>query len=1294
MEALNAFSKLYQVVKLGKFITAFPIHTSSFHFKFNPQWGSRKKNRNIKLKKLYLGEMADPEIEQILSPLRALVKEQGDLVRSLKSAGAPYIEVKKAVAELKARKKILEDKELSLSPNVTFDRARMEDLLKRRFFYDQSFAIYGGITGQYDFGPMGCAFKSNILQTWRQHFVMEEHMLEVDAVTLTPEPVLKASGHVDRFADLMVKDLKTGECFRLDHLIKAHLELVCADKKTSSQLKEHCEDIVVKLDGMNKDEMAELLKEFNIKSPLTGNDLTEPIEFNLMFSTQTGPSGQTKEFLRPETAQGIFVNFKNLLEFNEGKLPFAAAQIGHAFRNEISPRSGLIRVREFTMAEIEHFVDPENKKHPKFNSVRDTELILYSACNQMDGKAAEKKTIGKAVDEGLVANSTLGYFMARIQAFLIRCGVDPKRLRFRQHMNNEMAHYACDCWDAECLTSYGWIECVGCADRSAYDLTQHTAATKVKLTAVRNQPFRDIIEFTPSVIEPSFGIGRIMYAIFEHNFKMRENDEQRTYFALPAIVAPVKCSVLPLSRNDEFEPFIKLLSAALTKVNVSHKVDDSSGSIGRRYARTDEIAIPYGITIDFDTLKEPHSVTLRERDSMNQIRILLDEVATVVHNLSFNKDNWENVVKMYSNGPQAFEVTVDKNLIESKPDNVPKFASSASNNSMDKNKLDDLLKQRFFYNPSFEIYDVFNGKYDFGPMGCGIKSNLLENWKNHFVMEEQMLEIDSSILTLEPVLKASGHVDEFNDVMVQDLGNDEYFRVDHLVKQSLEQLCLNEKTSSETKTEYEDIIRKIRGMNREEIANILKKLDIRSPSTGNQLSEPVETNLMFATQIGPSGLIKGFLRPETAQGIFVNFKRLLEFNQGKLPFAAAQIGKVFRNEISPKSEILRVKEFTTAEIVHFMDPIEKEHPKFDSIKNTEIIVYPITHQKQGKPAESKKIAEAVEEGLVANGTIGYFMARTQIFLVKCGIIPERLRFRQHMDNERAHYATDCWVAECLTSYGWIECVACTDRSNYDLTQHSKATSVKLSAERRLTSPKEVSVTEAVPNKGKIGKTFKKDAAFIPKAFEKMQLEEIEDLDKKMNDEGKYILDIDGKKFTLEKDMVEVKKYQQIKHVEEFIPSVISLSFGVERLMYSILEQNFKVHDKEQNHYLSLPTSIVPIKCSILSTRKESESHEYIESITSSLSKLDISHKVEHRDISLEKLFLKTDQIAIPYSILVDSDTAKVPHTVILRERDSTTQIRIPIDDIASVVQKLLSNNDEFENVIKKYSLSLMNEISA
>jgi len=689
--------------------------------KVSANWGVKTKTETRKLKISSFQMALSAESEALLTPLRAAVKEQGDLVRQLKTDKAPENDVKKAVAELKQRKKKLEERELELRPTeASFDRAKMEDLLKRRFFYDQSFAIYGGVTGQYDFGPMGCAMKSNLINAWRSFFILEEQMLEVDCTMLTPETVLKASGHVDRFADLMVKDMKNGECFRLDHFIKSHLEKVKADKKTDAATKARCDDIEIKLEGMNKGEMAAIIREFDMKSPLTGNDLSEPIEFNLMFQTNIGPTGLIKGFLRPETAQGIFINFKRLLEFNQGRLPFAAAQIGNAFRNEISPRSGLIRVREFTMAEIEHFLDPEDKSHPKFDSVKDVEVSLYSACCQMEGKSVYKTTIGKAVGEKTIDNQTLGYFIARIQQFLEKAGVDVSKMRFRQHMANEMAHYAKDCWDAELLTSYGWVECVGCADRSAFDLQAHSKATGVSLVAEKklseaktveitemvpnkqvmgkafkkeaksvsdllaNLSLEDITtfeseleskgefqlndsvkitkdmvqvkrqtkqvhveKFTPSVIEPSFGIGRIMYAIFEHNFAVRKEDEQRTFLTLPPSIAPLKASVLPLSGNPEFTPLVKQLSKALTEVEVSHKVDDSSGAIGKRYARTDEVAIPYGICVDFDSLKEPHTVTLRERDSMKQVRMPIEDVAPVVRAMSHDKMSWQQVTEKY-----------------------------------------------------------------------------------------------------------------------------------------------------------------------------------------------------------------------------------------------------------------------------------------------------------------------------------------------------------------------------------------------------------------------------------------------------------------------------------------------------------------------------------------------------------------------------------------------------------------------------------------------------------------------
>ncbi|XP_061522164.1 glycine--tRNA ligase-like [Phycodurus eques] len=664
-------------------------------------------------------------MEQVLAPLREAVRVQGDLVTWLKEQGAPELEVHQAVTELKVRKRTLEMKELSLQPkDDVVDRVKMDDTLKRRFFYDQSFAIYGGVAGLYDFGPVGCALKNNILQTWRQHFIQEEQILEIDCTMLTPESVLKTSGHVDKFADYMVKDSKMGECFRADHLLKAHLKKVMSTETCSPEKVAEMEDVITQMDNYTQQELGELFVKYNVKSPSTGNDLTPPISFNLMFQTSIGPGGSTPGYLRPETAQGMFLNFKRLLEFNQGKLPFGAAQIGNSFRNEISPRSGLIRVREFTMAEIEHFVDPDEKVHPKFSNVAELDILLYSSKAQTSGQSAQVMRLGDAVEQGIINNSVLGYFIGRIHLYLLKVGLTKDKVRFRQHMDNEMAHYACDCWDAESKTSYGWIEIVGCADRSCYDLSCHSRATKVPLVAekplkepkvvnvVKFEPNKAAIgaaykkdgklifdyldacdecfiddqekrlnesgefsvstagktfklskgmvavkrfqktlhveEIVPNVIEPSFGIGRIMYSIFEHSFHMRQGDEQRTYFSFPATVSPYKCCILPLSQNQEFTPFVQQLSEALTRKGVSHKVDDSSGSIGRRYARSDEIGVAFGVTVDFDTVnKTPHTATLRDRDSMRQIRVEVDALPGVIWSLANAVSTWPQLEVQY-----------------------------------------------------------------------------------------------------------------------------------------------------------------------------------------------------------------------------------------------------------------------------------------------------------------------------------------------------------------------------------------------------------------------------------------------------------------------------------------------------------------------------------------------------------------------------------------------------------------------------------------------------------------------
>ncbi|OWY90812.1 Glycine-tRNA ligase, partial [Phytophthora megakarya] len=317
-----------------------------------------------------------------------------------------------------------------------------------------------------------------------------------------PEVVLKTSGHVDRFTDLMVKCTKSGECYRADKLLEDHVEnFLDKHPDLSAAEREKHELHATMAESYSPEEIHQVFQDYGIKAPATGADLSFPIPFNLMFKCAIGPEGGLVGYLRPETAQGIFLNFRRLLEYNAGKVPFGCAQIGSAFRNEISPRAGLLRVREFQQAEIEFFVNPKDKSHAKFSTVQDLELPLLTKTNQLTHGKSVQMTCGAAVEQGIIANESLAYYLARTYKFCKVIGIDMERLRFRQHLNTEMAHYATDCWDLEIKLSSGWVECAGHADRSCYDLSVHAKKSKVEMVGTHkfDKPEkRQIVEIKPN----------------------------------------------------------------------------------------------------------------------------------------------------------------------------------------------------------------------------------------------------------------------------------------------------------------------------------------------------------------------------------------------------------------------------------------------------------------------------------------------------------------------------------------------------------------------------------------------------------------------------------------------------------------------------------------------------------------------------------------------------------------------------------------------------------------------------
>ena len=545
---------------------------------------------------------------------------------------------------------------------------RLSGMLKRRGFILPAFEIHGGAKGLYDFGPNGGRLRNRVNQMWLNHWISMGNVSEISCPTITPYEVLEASGHVAEFSDFMTSCLLCKDVSRADTLLQ---------------------DFHPNPDSLGKLELQDLLNDSSPPCPSCGEKSWSDISAqNLMFNTKIGAGLSGRDgFLRPETAQGMFTSFPVLYRHFRERLPFGAVQIGKGYRNEISPRQGMIRLREFNMAELEYFIDPEASSSHDFSLWSDVNLTMIG---EHEGEIST--SIVDAIKTGMVRHETVGFFIAMTHEFLISVGIDQSKIRFRQHESNEMAHYATDCWDAEILGSYGWVECVGIAHRGCYDLEAHEKYTGKSLrarrefaaprevvidgwttdSAVAGPAFRSlagkvksvveelpsdtsfpleltiedkivIIEqthvkrvqrtdtlsgewFIPHVIEPAFGIDRIIWHILDHAYEeVEKQGEKYTIMKLNPNVAPVDYVVLPLYEKDGMGEIARDLNAMLNNRFGVVSSFDSSGSIGRRYARADEIGVPMCITVDHQTLND-ETVTVRTRDTGQQVRVSISEL--------------------------------------------------------------------------------------------------------------------------------------------------------------------------------------------------------------------------------------------------------------------------------------------------------------------------------------------------------------------------------------------------------------------------------------------------------------------------------------------------------------------------------------------------------------------------------------------------------------------------------------------------------------------------------------------
>lgn len=444
-------------------------------------------------------------------------------------------------------------------------------LAKRRGFIYQGSEIYGGLAGTWDYGPLGVTLKNNVKNLWWKMFVDDrEDMYGLDAALLMNQNVWRASGHVAGFADPLVEDTKTKKRYRADHL----LEEAGVDPK-----------------GMNIAQMDAAITEKGIKSP-DGNPLGEVRQFNMMFKTNVGATEDETSisYLRPETAQGIFVNFKNVLDSFHPKLPFGIGQIGKAFRNEIAPRDFIFRTREFEQMEIEYFVKPDQWE------------------------------------------SSFEHFREQMQKWTEMIGLKKEHVHELEIESADLAHYSKRTIDVEFDYPFGKKELYGLAYRTDFDLKAHTEASGATLEYYDEESKE---RFTPHVIEPSFGVDRTILAILSDAFTEDElGGEKRTYLKFSPTVAPVKVAVFPLLKNKpQLVEKAREVYMNLRK-NMSGVVFDDNGNIGKRYRRQDEIGTPWCITIDFDTLGEnpelKDTVTVRDRDTGEQKRVNINELYTAL----------------------------------------------------------------------------------------------------------------------------------------------------------------------------------------------------------------------------------------------------------------------------------------------------------------------------------------------------------------------------------------------------------------------------------------------------------------------------------------------------------------------------------------------------------------------------------------------------------------------------------------------------------------------------------------
>ena len=479
---------------------------------------------------------------------------------------------------------------------------KIYELARRRGFFFVSSEIYGGFSGFFDYGNIGTKIKRNLENLWRDFFLsIDENFHEIETSLIMPEKVFEASGHLKHFVDPVVICERCKTSFRADQLIE--------------------EELKIKGEGKTVEELQNIIEKNRLKCPKCGGALSKVFLLNMMFDVDIGVKKDTKGYLRPETAQGSYINFLRMFEVTRRKLPLGLAIIGKAFRNEISPRQLLLRQREFTQAELQIFFDPEKiEECDKWDAIKDKKIrILFS------DESKEKEVTCEELNERLPKFYI--YWLLKAQEFFLNILKIPKeRFRFRELSKDERAFYNKIHFDCEIFLESldGFKEVAGIHYRTDHDLGGHE-----KFSGKSHKVFINGRKFVPHVLEVSFGIDRIFYSLLDVFYK-EDKEREWDWLKLPPKLAPYKVAVYPLVKKDGIEEKAKKIFEDLKLC--FDCVFDSSGSIGKRYARADEVGIPFCITIDYQTL-EDRTVTIRDRDTKKQVRVKISKLKNVIWEL-------------------------------------------------------------------------------------------------------------------------------------------------------------------------------------------------------------------------------------------------------------------------------------------------------------------------------------------------------------------------------------------------------------------------------------------------------------------------------------------------------------------------------------------------------------------------------------------------------------------------------------------------------------------------------------